>query len=94
MGIDEYEKEMTIQFGYLDKIDIEKYMKNCKSSKVGDLISAIERDYDDTEFTNNDFLEGFIFNRCNEEEFIEYLEKRYGKRFSTTEHTYHTFNLD
>ena len=55
MGIDEYEKEMAIQFGYLNQIDIEKYMKNCKSSKVGDLISAIERDYDDTEFTNNDF---------------------------------------
>ena len=94
MGIDEYEKEMAIQFGYLNQIGIEKYMKNCKSSKVGDLISAIERDYDDTEFTNNDFLEGCIFNRCNEEEFIEYLEKRYGKRFSTIEHTYHTFNLD
>ena len=71
MGIDEYEKDMAIQFGYLDQIDIEKYMKNCKSSKVGDLISAIERDYDDTDFTNNDFLEGCIFNRCNEEEFIE-----------------------
>ena len=94
MGIDEYEKEMAIQFGYLDQIDIEKYMKNCKSSKVGVLISAIERDYNDTEFTNNDFLEGCIFNCCNEEEFIEYLENRYGKRFSTTEHTYHTFNLD
>lgn len=53
MGIDEYEKEMAIQFGYLDQIDIESYMKNCKSSKVGDLISAIERDYDDTEFTNS-----------------------------------------
>ena len=94
MGIDEYEKEMAIQFGYLDQIDIEKYMKNCKSSKVGVLISAIERDYNDTEFTNNDFLEGCIFNRCNEEEFIEYLEKRYRKRFSTTEHTYHIFNID
>ena len=57
MGIDEYEKEMAIQFGYLDQIDIEKYMNNCKSLKVGVLISAIERDYDDTEFTNNDFLE-------------------------------------
>ena len=94
MGIDEYDKEMAIQFGYLNQIDIEKYIKNCKSSKVEDLISAIERDYDDTEFTNNDFLEGCIFNRCNEEEFIEYLEKRYGKRFSTTEHIYHTFNID
>ena len=94
MSIDEYEKEMEIQFGYLDQIDIESYMRNCKSSKVGDLISAIERDYDDTDFTNNDFLEGYIFNRCNEEEFIEYLEKRYGKRFSTTEYSYHTFNLD
>ena len=94
MGIDEYDKEMAIQFSYLDQIDIEKYMKNCKSSKVGDLISAIERDYDDTDFTNNNFLEGCIFNRCNEEEFIEYLEKRYGKRFSTTEHTYHIFNID
>ena len=38
MVIDEYEKEMEIQFGYLDQIDIEKYMNNCKSLKVGDLI--------------------------------------------------------
>ena len=88
-----YEEEMAIQFGYLDQIDIEKYMNTCKSKKVGDLISAIERDYNDTEFTKNDFLQGCIFNMCNEEEFIEYLEKRYGRRFRTTEHSYHTFSI-
>ena len=28
MGIDEYEKEMAIQFSYLDQIDIESYVTN------------------------------------------------------------------
>lgn len=89
-----YEEEMAIQFGYLDQIDIEKYMKNCTTGKVRELIDAIERDYDNTEFTENDFLEGCIFNYCNEEEFIDYLEERFGKRFSTREWSYKTFRLD
>ena len=93
MSIDEYKNEMAIQFGYLDKIDIEGYMNNCKTQKVSELISAIERDYDNTDFTNNDFLQGCIFNRCSEEEFIEYLGKRYGSRLRLTEHCYHTFRL-
>ena len=94
MSIEEYDKEMAEQFKYLDQIDIEKYMKNCTTKKVGELISAIERDYDNTEFTDNKFLQGCIFNCCNEEEFIEYLKKRYGNRFSSQEYTYNTFSFD
>ena len=90
----EYEQQMKEQFKYLDQIDIERYMKNCTTNKIGELISAIERDYDNTEFTDNDFLEGCIFNWCSEEEFIEYLEKRYGKRFSSREVSYNTFRFD
>ena len=94
MSIKEYEEQMAEQFKYLDQIDIEKYMKNCTTKKVGELISAIERDYDNTEFTDNEFLQGCIFNWCNEEEFIEYLEKRYGSRFSSQEYSYHTFSFN
>lgn len=89
-----YKDEMAIQYSYLDKIDIEKYMKHCTTGKVDDLISAIERDYNFTDFTNNDFLEGFIFNNCSEEEFVEYLEHRFGKRFHSREVSCHVFGLD
>ena len=94
MSTDDYNKQMAKQFKYLDQIDIEKYMRSCGSNKIGDLMSAIEEDYDNTDFTNNDFLEGFIFNWCNEEEFIEYLEKRYGERFSVQEYSYHVFYIE
>ena len=94
MSIKEYEEQMAEQFKYLDQIDIERYMNNCSTKKVGELISAIERDYDNTDFTDNDFLQGCIFNWCNEEEFIEYLEKRYGGRFSSQEYYYHTFSFN
>lgn len=93
MSIQSYEEEMAKQFSYLDQIDIEKYMKNCTTGKIGELINAIERDYDNTDLTDNDFLQGCIFNYCNEEEFVEYLAERYGKRFSTTEHFYRTFSF-
>ena len=94
MSIEEYDKEMAKQYSYLDKIDIEKYMNECTTHLVSDLMDAIENDYNDTEFTNNDFLQGYIFCHMNECEFIEYLEKRYGKRFNWREHSYYTFSLD
>ena len=90
----DYKKMMETQYSYLDKIDIEKYMKNCTSSRISDLIYAIERDYDDTELTDNDFLEGFIFNYCNEEEFVEYLTRRFGERIYISEVSYYTFGLN
>lgn len=89
----DYNKIMQIQYSYLDKIDIEKYMKNCTSSRVSELMYAIERDYDYTELTDNDFLEGFIFNNCSEEEFIEYISRRFGKRLYVHEVSYYTFRL-
>ena len=57
MSIEDYEQQMAEQFKYLDQIDIEKYMNNCTTGKVRELIFAIERDYDNTEFTDNDFLQ-------------------------------------
>ena len=81
----DYAATMEKQYEYLDKIDIEKYMLKCKSGSIRDLMNKIEDDYDGTELTFNDFLDGCIFNVCDENEFIRYLHKRYGKQFHSHE---------
>jgi len=92
----DYQATMEKQYEYLDKIDIEKYMLNCPSGSITDLMSSISYDYDDTELTNNDFLDGCIFNVCDEDEFIKYLQKRYGKQFHSHECliTFNTFSFN
>lgn len=89
----DYKTMMEKQYAYLDKIDMEKYLRNCSSDDVSDLMSNIEKDYNNTELTNNDFLKGFIFNVCDEYEFIEYLRKRYGERFHSYDVTHTMFSF-
>ena len=90
----DYKTMMERQYAYLDKIDMEKYLRNCSSDNIQILMNDIEKDYNNTELTNNDFLEGFIFNVCDEYEFIEYLRKRYGERFNSYDITYTMFSFE
>ena len=83
--------EECIEYNYsvLDKIDFLPYIQKYKGKKVWDLLYAVEDDYDNTELTNNDILEGCTLNWLCEDEIIEYLEKRYPKEFKwyeTVEH--------
>ena len=83
----DYEKNMEFQYETLDKIDFKPYIEEYKGKKFSDFISAIERDYDNTDVTNNDVLQGCIFNWLSEDEQTEYFEHRYGRSFRTYEVT-------
>ena len=93
MTLDEYDKGIEANYAALDKIDLEKYLTNRTVNRVDYIMDDIEHDYDNTELTNNEDLQGCIFNWLNEEEFSEYLKKRYGDRFNYRETviTYNTF---
>lgn len=76
----------------LDGIDFEPYFKYAeKGHMLREFLNAIEVDFDGTELTNNDILEGCIFNWLSEFETIEYFEKRYPDKFKVTEISYYIF---
>ena len=86
--MNDYEKEYAVQKEALDKIDFLPYIEKYKGKRFWDLVSAVEDDYDNTELSNNEVLEGCIFNWYAEDEIIDYLQKRYPGKFRTTEICY------
>lgn len=71
----------------LDKIDFLPYIKNAHNENILHLMFAVEKDYDNTELTNNEFLEGDTFNWISVDEFVSYLRERYPKNFDYYEVT-------
>lgn len=71
----------------LDTIDFLPFIEKYKGGKFNDLRFEIENKYDGTEFTQNDVMEGFIFNWLTDEEIVDYLEKRYPNVFRYREVT-------
>ncbi len=74
-------------FNLLDKIDFLPFIKKHKGGRFLDLTFEIEQKYDGTEFTQNDVMEGFIFNWLSDIELAEYLEHRYPNDFRYREVT-------
>ena len=77
------EKSMATTFRLLDTIDI--------ADVVGDIEWEVYKLEEKLEYLLRDEvekypeLEGFLFDAVSDCEFIEYLEKRYGKRFYNKE---------
>ena len=70
----------------LDSIDFSPYFKYIKKGEnVNEFFKAIENDFDNTELTDNNILEGYIFNWLDEFELIEYFENRYPNNFRAVE---------
>ena len=67
-----------------DTIDFEPYLRLCKT--LDEFRDALERAYDNTPITNNDFMEGCIWNVHNDYEIVDYLKKRYGNKVSFYEY--------
>ena len=70
----------------LDSIDFSPYFVHIKPG--GDchaFFNTIELCFDNTELTDNDILEGYIFNWLDESELIEYFENRYPNNFRAVE---------
>lgn len=76
-----------VQKEVLDKIDFLPYIKDANNKNIIRLMEAVEKDYDNTELTNNKFLEGDTFNWISVDEFLSYLLKRYPKNFDYYEVT-------
>ncbi len=76
----------------LDSIDFTPYFEYIrKGSNVWTFFDAVERDFNNTELTNNEILEGYIFNWLSESEMIEYFEKRYPEKFKVIEYIEYRF---
>ena len=78
---DEAENNVRATYKLLDTIDFLPYIQKHKGGKFLDLKFELEDKYDFTDFTDNDVMEGFIFNWLTDEELAEYLEKRYPNDF-------------
>lgn len=90
--MNDYEKAMKIQYGVLDKIDFEPYFEKYNGKDVNSLMDAVRDDYDESDLTKATVLSGRIFNYLSVDEFIEYLEERYKKKFKIQTHIYRTFS--
>ena len=85
-----YEEEYQIQCDLLDKLDLLPFLNY--DSTIGEIMDSIQNAYDDHEFPDwvdeiveAEPLKGYIQNLMCEDDFMDYLEHRYGTRFR--EHT-------
>lgn len=72
MNWEESKKLQNEEFEFLDTIDIKQYIPKTKEIDVWNLMQTIENNH------GKDYREPFIFNLIDEDEFIDYLKKRYG----------------
>lgn len=80
---DELEKSMSTTFRLLDTVDILLLIGEGEI-EVYNLMEKL-KDHLKNEVDKYEELEGCLFNAVNEEEFIEYLDKRYPKRIRNRE---------
>jgi len=65
-------------YNVLDQIDFEPYIEKYRGKEIYELMDILEDDFNNTPLvTNNEYLEGCLFNWINEVELIDYLESRY-----------------
>lgn len=83
MNMDELEKSMSTTFRLLDTIDILGLISE-GGIEVYNLMNKLE-DHLKNELDKYEELEGCLFNAVNEDEFIEYLDKRYPKKIKNRE---------
>jgi len=72
---------------YLNKIDFIPYLERYDILK--DLVYAVEDDYDYTDFTKDDFLQGSIFNSMSNYDIQDYLNERYKDQYELKEPEYY-----
>ena len=94
MTIDDYHKMMEEQYAALDQIDFEPYLEKFGGKTLDDLMEAVRDDYNNTDLSNTELLQGCIFNVCNDSELADYLEERYKGKFHTWEYTVFGFSYD
>ena len=63
----------------LDTIDFLPYIEKYRGCDIWEMITELERKYNNTPLTNNIWLKGCLFNWLNESEVIDYLTERYSR---------------
>lgn len=84
---EEYYQKVCESWKIFDKIDFVPYFDECET--LDELREKLEADYNNTPLTDNDIMKGCLFNVMSDSRLIEYLNKRYGDKFSATEFTGH-----
>lgn len=81
-----YSREADATMALLDKIDLREYLQ--PGFSVNDVQNLIQEDYNNGIFPNdiqltidNEPFEGFVFNALLQDEFMTYIEDRYGMRW-------------
>lgn len=64
----------------LDEIDFNEFFSE-SSESIWDLRTRVDEKYSNTDFSNNDVMEGCVFNWVSCDELGEYLEERYPEKF-------------
>ncbi len=72
------DKEFQINKEFLDTIDFIPFLK--QYAKLGDMMGAIEEYCYENKIEHPSELETEVFNYYSEEDFKDYLEKRYSKK--------------
>ena len=85
MSNEDWKKAEELTYSILDSIDLVPYIKGHVNKDIHYLMHDLELEYDNSEQTNNELLQGCLFNVIGPEEFIDYLEKRYEGKFTTYE---------
>lgn len=81
-----YSREADATVALLDKIDLKEYLQ--PGFSIDDIQNQIQEDYDNGIFPNDIQLaidkepfEGLVFNNLLQDEFMTYIETRYGRRW-------------
>ena len=77
----------------LDKINFDEFFREA-SENVLDLMNRVEDRYDHTKFSDNDVMQGYVFNWIGQDDFCEYLKNRYPERFHSYEITETYYYID
>lgn len=88
-----YEDDMSdfyceeTNYKFLDNnVDFLPYIEKYKGKKFIDMMIEIEKEWSDKDIVkNNPVLEGCLFNWIGEGDLIDYLKKRYQKKFNYME---------
>lgn len=98
MNVKKFKNELEETYSLLNLINFEEFLKNKKVDyTVSDLMQDVEKHVHYSNVfenkINNDFFQGEPFNYMTEEEFIEYLQKRYKNKINFSQITKTVINF-
>ena len=77
MNWEQLTKQQNDEFEFLDSIDLKPYLKDF--ANVWNIMQKIQEEH------GKDYYEGLVFNCIDEDEFMDYLKRRYGSKIYFTE---------